>query len=378
MLIHYWCPFLTNIATISSVKRSAISLKRYTNSTKVNIEIINCYGEWSNTKKLNNDNIIIKNPLTGLNLFKILPKKKFFSKISLSIIFILSFFPLLLKIKKEKPNYLIIHLLTSLPIILSPFIFKNTKIILRISGLPKLNYFRKLIWKLFGRNIYLITTPTRITKQDLINSNIFENSKIQILRDPVINVADINIKKREIINDLRFNKNDFYLAIGRLTKQKNFLFLVKVFSKLVKNLKTRKLCILGSGEEEDKLKNLIKKHKMEKNIFLLGYQKNPYKFINSCKAVISTSLYEDPGFVLVESFFLNKPVISSNSINGPKEMSLENNIGFFFKTNDPDDFKKKINEFENQNNVDKILNAKKFSKNFSLFRHYKNISSLLK
>ena len=50
MLIHYWCPFLTNIATISSVKRSAISLKRYTNSTKVNIEIINCYGEWSNKK----------------------------------------------------------------------------------------------------------------------------------------------------------------------------------------------------------------------------------------------------------------------------------------------------------------------------------------
>lgn len=378
MLIHYWCPFLTNIATISSVKRSAISLKRYTNNSKVNIEIINCYGEWSDTKKFNNGNIIINNPLTGFNLFKFLPKKKFFSKISLAIIFVLSFFPLLFKLKKNKPNYLIIHLLTSLPIILSPFIFKNTKIILRISGLPKLNYFRKFLWKLFSKNIYLITTPTKITKQDLIKSNIFENSKIQILRDPIINVTDINIKKKERIDDLRFNGNDFYLAIGRLTKQKNFSFLIEEFSKLVKNLKTKKLCILGSGEEENELKDLIKRYKMEENIFLLGHQKNPYKFIYNCKAVISTSLYEDPGFVLVESFFLNKSVISSNSINGPREMSLEKNIGFFYKANDPDDFQKKVNAFENESNENKILNAKKFSKKFSLFKHYKNISSLLK
>ena len=145
-----------------------------------------------------------------------------------------SLFSFTFKVKKNKPNYLIIHLLTSLPIILSPFIFKNTKIILRISGLPKLNFFRKFIWKLFSKNIYLITTPTKITKQDLIKSNIFENSKIQILRDPVINVTDINIKKRERINDLRFNKNDFYLAIGRLTKQKNFFIFNKGIFKTCK------------------------------------------------------------------------------------------------------------------------------------------------
>ena len=338
MLIHYWCPFLTNIATISSVKRSAISLKRYTNSTKVNIEIINCYGEWSNIKKINNGNVIINNPLTGFNLFKFLPKKKFFSKISLAIIFVLSFFPLLFKLKKNKPNYLIIHLLTSLPIILSPFIFKNTKIILRISGLPKLNFLENFDI-IFSKNIYLITTPTKITKQDLIKSNIFENSKIQILRDPVIDVTDINIKKRERINDLRFNSNDFYLAIGRLTKQKNFSFLIKEFSKLVKNLKTKKLCILGSGEEENELKDLIKRYKMEENIFLLGHQENPYKFIYNCKAVISTSLYEDPGFVLIESFFLINLLFLQIQLM-VLEKCLWKNIGFFYKTNDPDDFKK--------------------------------------
>ena len=52
MLIHYWCPYLTNIATISSVKRSATYLKKFDKNNKINIEIINSYGEWSNTSLL--------------------------------------------------------------------------------------------------------------------------------------------------------------------------------------------------------------------------------------------------------------------------------------------------------------------------------------
>ena len=54
----------------------------------------------------------------------------------------------------------------------------------------------------------------------------------------------------------------------------------------------------------ERIKRSYKRYKMEENIFLLGHQENPYKFIYNCKAVISTSLYEDPGFVLIESFFL--------------------------------------------------------------------------
>ena len=101
MLIHYWCPYLTNIATISSVKRSATYLKKFDKNNKINIEIINSYGEWSNTSLLK-DKITINNPLTFINLFNLLPKKKIFSKFSLFVIFILSFFPLLLKLNREK------------------------------------------------------------------------------------------------------------------------------------------------------------------------------------------------------------------------------------------------------------------------------------
>ena len=64
---------------------------------------------------------------------------------------------------RKKPDYLVIHLITSLPLILF-IVFKfETKLILRISGTPRLNIFRKILWKLSKKNIDFITVPTKET-----------------------------------------------------------------------------------------------------------------------------------------------------------------------------------------------------------------------
>ena len=55
----------------------------------------------------------------------------------------LGFMPLLKTLKKNKPDYIIIHLITSLPLILLLFFNFETKFILRISGYPRMNFFQK-------------------------------------------------------------------------------------------------------------------------------------------------------------------------------------------------------------------------------------------
>ena len=47
--------------------------------------------------------------------------------------------------KNKKPDFFIIHLITSLPLILLNLINTKTKMILRISGFPKLNFFLEKI-----------------------------------------------------------------------------------------------------------------------------------------------------------------------------------------------------------------------------------------
>ena len=67
---------------------------------------------------------------------------------------------------------MIIHLLTSLPIILFICFNFKTKLILRVSGLPKLNFFRKYLWKLINKKIHKVTCPTQQTLKDLKEKNI--------------------------------------------------------------------------------------------------------------------------------------------------------------------------------------------------------------
>ena len=51
--------------------------------------------------------------------------------------------------------------------------------------------------------------------------NLVNSSKIKLLYDPVLNVKEINKKKKEHIN-----LKDYYLSVGRLTKQKKFYVFV--------------------------------------------------------------------------------------------------------------------------------------------------------
>ncbi len=374
MQIYYWCPYLTNIATINAVKRSAISVKKYSKKNP-EVSIINSSGEWLFFK--NNDfGIKIQSTLKDINLYKYLPKEGFvFSRLSFLIIFILNFFPLIFKIKKNKPNFLIIHLLTFLPIVLSPILSKKTKIILRISGYPELTLFRKLLWKFFSKYLYIVTTPTKLTRDYLIKNKIFDKEKIKILKDPIIVVKEIN-KKKKLTSSL-ITKEDYYVSVGRLTNQKNHIFLIDTFAKNIKEFKIKKLYIIGSGENFNILRNKINFYKMENNIFLMGFQKNVYNIINNSFGLISVASYEDPGFTLIESAFLKKKVISSLVKNGPLEMKEFGNTGYFFEYNNEIDFVKKIIESEKANNAELIKNAFKFSKEYSLFEHYKNLNKIL-
>ena len=43
--------------------------------------------------------------------------------------------------------------MTSLPIFLSTFFNSKTKVILRISGLPRINIIRYLFWKIYAKKI---------------------------------------------------------------------------------------------------------------------------------------------------------------------------------------------------------------------------------
>ena len=378
--IYYWSPFLVPIATPKAVVNSAKSLKNY--GKNYECSIINFFGEFNSFENvLKNKNIKLINYFNE-RLLNILPKYgKLKSRFSFIIVFILSFFPLKGLISNQKPDFLIIHLITSLPLILLIFFKFETKFILRISGLPKLGILRKFLWKKALPKVYMITCPTKSTANYIESLGIIDKEKIKTLYDPIIEINKINLQKKQNIN-LPFKGEKYFFTAGRLTKQKNFLMLCKAVKKKVLNFPSFKLVIAGDGEDKNKILSYIEKNNLEKNIFLIGYVKNIFPYINSSQGFILSSLWEDPGFVLLEAGACKIPIFSSDCLEGPKEIIKDNVNGILFKSNDINNFAKNFDRFNsiiNNKDLKKkiVLNNLILSKKFSLFSHYLKLDKIL-
>jgi glycosyltransferase involved in cell wall biosynthesis len=381
--ILYWAPFTSKVATVRSVINSAESVNHYLNN-KFKPIIIDSVNEWQDyypELKQKNIEIIKLNPKSIFNSFK---KDGFIrSRIAYIYIFLKSFFPLNYQLKNIKPKFLIIHLITSLPLLL--FTFKNyeTKLILRVSGLPKLTLFRKFIWKISSSKIYKITCPTEATYNNLSKFSFLKN-KLVILKDPIIKCSEISTIKskqpilQESIKNIISNK-DFFLSIGRFTKQKNFIFYLKTIPEILKIKKDLHFVFIGQGEESRLFLKIAKKLNIINQIILIKRTENVHYFMQKSKCFVLTSLWEDPGFVLVEAGYNNCQVISSDCPNGPKEIINEDG-GYLFESNNDKSFINCIEKFlkdNPKNKNSKKIKLKKRTKDFTFFSHSQVLEKII-
>ena len=374
--IYYWSPCLTKVGTYTSTLNSAISLSNYSKKN-YQIKIINVCGEWNNCIELFSLNKIeVIN--FGFNYFKYLPKTGFLSsRFSYLIIILTSIFPLIKLLKKDKPDFLVMHLITLLPLFLMRYFYKSTNFILRISGYPQLNFLRKFFWKYSSKNIFKITCPSKDLVNQLESQKIFQNQKIHFLPDPILNIKNFVKKKRASIDEYN-SKNKYFISVGRLTKQKNFEYLIDEFKKFKNENPHYNLLIFGEGELKQKLLNIIEKNDLNNNVFLMGYVDNVYKFMKNAEALILSSLWEDPGFVIIEAAMCNLFVISSNCKNGPSEFLNSGKGGILFENDTEGALVKALNKFlVEKNKINKKILSKKNCKNYTLYRHYNIFKEML-
>ena len=373
--VFYWSPYIGKIATVKSTINSAASLKKDKSNYNI-ISIINCFGEWNQFKKKINENKISIINLQNLITFK----TNSYGFLKSRFIYLATFFITYFKLKKiiieKKPNYLIVHLLTFIPFMLYLFNNLETKLVLRISGKPKLHFLRVLLWKIVNKKITLVLCPTIETKNILKKKKIFNNSKIFFLPDPVINMKEIKkIKKNKTKNI--FKKYQYFLTIGRFTNQKNHELILNTIKKYQID---DKFLFIGDGELKKNIQNKIIRLKLQNQVKILNYKKNIFKFIQESKAVLISSLWEDPGFVMIEAAHLNKTIISSDCPSGPKEFLNEGKGGFLFKSNNSASLLRALQKFKKTRQKElnnKIIYAKDRSKIYTSVYHKKLLNKYL-
>ena len=103
--------------------------------------------------------------------------------------------------------------------------------------------------------------------------------------------------------------------------------------------------------------------------------------MSNSELFVLPSLWEDPGFVLIEAAYCRSNILSSNCHSGPIEFMESGKCGFVFEKNSLNDFVIKFKEFlksSPKEKEQKKINALKSVKKFTMFNHFKILKQILK
>lgn len=114
------------------------------------------------------------------------------------------------------------------------------------------------------------------------------------------------------------------IAVGTLKRVKGYDRLLRIVQKL--KLEGYPVClfILGMGPMEEEIRELIKQYDIERNVRLLGYQTNPYKYVSKADLFVCASHSEGFSTAATEALIVGTPVCTVE-VSGMKEMLGENN-----------------------------------------------------
>ena len=141
-----------------------------------------------------------------------------------------------------------------------------------------------------------------------------------------------------------------------------------------------KLSIFGDGEQKIFLENKVKELNLQTKVKLVSFKENIFPYIKSSECFLLSSLWEDPGFVILEAAVCRTFIISCNCNNGPSEIIGNNEAGLLYQLNNDDEFIKTFNEFKNMSKEQKQkkkINALKKTKLFTIFNHAKCFNEIL-
>lgn len=179
----------------------------------------------------------------------------------------------------------------------------------------------KILMKLLYNRADKIVAVSKAIKEDLANNFNIDEEKIEVIYNPFDckNIESLAMEELEEEYKAIF-ENDVIINVGRLTNQKGQWHLIKSFYELKKLQNDIKLVILGKGELEDELKDLVERLNLNKDVLFLGFHKNPFKFIKNSKVFALTSLYEGFPMCLAEAMVCGTSVVSVDCKSGPREM----------------------------------------------------------
>jgi glycosyltransferase involved in cell wall biosynthesis len=231
---------------------------------------------------------------------------------------------------------------------------------------PKFVYF--LFFKLFclfidrpvfvSRENFVKFGQGKITKKGILIYNGLDSRKQEFLSREEA--------KGDLVQTIKIDLSNKYLigSIGRLEYAKNYEFLIKIFSEILKIKPEAIAVLIGGGPEEKKYRGLIKTLGLEDKFFLLGSIPGASRLIKAFDLFVLPSRYEGLSITLIEALFAGARILTTRVGGNPETVGADEEL---YELDNQADFLAKfqtLQNFETQIKVD--ANNQKQAQNFFL------------
>ena len=260
-------------------------------------------------------------------------------------------------IQKDKPDVCISFLPEPNFKMLLAAIGSKTKVIISIRNDPNREYAYRPT-RILAKILYPLASGVVFQTED---AKTWFSKRIQNKSEIIMNQVD------QIFFDSNRISEDYWVATGRLNKQKNYPLMLRAFRRLVDKHPREKLRIYGQGQLEKELHDLIDQLQLRDNVKLMGQTENVVDVLSHAKAFLLSSDYEGMPNGLLEALAMGLPCVATDCpCGGPREVIKPMLNGILVPVNDEDAFVNGLLMImENSKATSAIaVNAKEKSKEF--------------
>ena len=352
--------FLTRTMNLGGTENVILQLCEVLKSEVNNIVVCSCGG--INEKKLQEMNIehIKINYIENKNPINIIRNIKIIKKII-----------------KEK-NITIIHSHHRMAAMYANIV--SNKKIIKIANAHNTFWDKKVLTKLSYANTQIIAVGEQV-KKNLVDFYKIPKKRVNVIYNAV-KPFDGNII---IDNELKEAKRNGYTIvsnIGRLSEQKGMEYFIEAAEVINKNNQKIKYYIIGSGEKEKDLKQMVQKKKLEDYIKFMGFRADVQNIMSQSDLIVLSSLWEGLPLTPIEAFSVGKTIVAT-SVDGTVEIVKNKENGLLVKPRDVNELSSAIcelveNESEKKKFEENAIKTYKEKFSFEIFREnyikfYKNI-----
>lgn len=199
--------------------------------------------------------------------------------------------------------------------------------------------------------------------------------RIQVIHNPVV-TPELLVRSQDPVNHPWFASGEppVIIAVGRLTKQKDFPTLLRAFAQ-VRQKRLARLMILGEGEERSRLEALVQELNLVADVALPGFVANPFAYMAQASMFVLSSLFEGLPTVLIEAMAVGTPVVSTNCKSGPMEILDQGRYGKLTQVGNVEELAEAMLQTLDQPIESQLLQQR--AKEYSLERSLENYAKIL-